>query len=232
METLTSILNHQYEKLKVYGDLIQKNPITFEQVGELSGDVLFYTDEDFNLQYLNREGRDWIGLPPGSSKNMEIEFNEKFFHPDTLQYELPKVRDFFKNQQIGTVYSNYQQVFNSKINAYCICLVIFKKFKSVCFGYLTMTIPISKFLGLNKKIQRIIAEELFRDCHRCQFNQLTERESEILKLLAIGRNNPEISDELFISRHTVEKHRKNINRKLGIHGFKDILDYAYAFDLV
>lgn len=65
-----------------------------------------------------------------------------------------------------------------------------------------------------------------------QYEKLTERESEILKLLAIGRNNPEIAHELFISRHTVEKHRKNINRKPGIHGFKDILDCAYAFDLV
>ena len=232
METLTSILNHQYENLKVYEDLLQSNELTFEQVGELSREVFFYTDEDFNLRYLNKEGRDWIGLSSGNPKNMELDFNEKFYHPDTLQYELPKVRNYFKHQQVGSIYSNCQQVFNSKINGYCICLVIFKKFKSVCFGYLTMTIPISKFVGLNKKMQRIISEEVFRDCHRCQFNQLTERESEILKLLAIGRNNPEISDDLFISRHTVEKHRKNINRKLGIHGFKDILDYAYAFDLV
>lgn len=101
-------------------------------------------------------------------------------------------------------------------------------FKSVCFGYLTVTVPISKFVSLNKKMQRTITDELFRDIQRCQFAQLTDRESKILKLLAIGRNNPEISDDLFISRHTVEKHRKNINRKLGIHGFKDILDYAYA----
>jgi DNA-binding CsgD family transcriptional regulator len=232
METLTSILNQQYENLKVYEDLLQNNQLSFEQVGELSGDVLFYTDEDFNLRYLNREGRDWIGLSHGDSNNIERDFNEKFYHPDTIQYELPKVKNFFKNQQLGSIYSNYQQVFNSQIDSYCICLVIFKKFKSVYFGYLTLTIPISKFVGLNRKMQRIISEEMFRDCHRFQFEQLTERESEILKLLAVGRNNPEISDDLFISRHTVEKHRKNINRKLGIHGFKDILDYAYAFDLV
>lgn len=232
MDTLSYILDDQYENLKVYEDLLKNNQLTFEQVGELSGEVLFYTDEDFNLRYLNKEGRDWIGQSPGNSNNIERDFNEKFYHPDTLQYELPKVKNFFKNQPLGSIYSNYQRVFNSKINSYCICLVIFKKFKSEYFGYLTMSIPISKFVGLNKKMQRIISEEMFRDCHLCQFNQLTERESEILTLLATGRNNPEISDDLFISRHTVEKHRKNINRKLGIHGFKDILNYAYAFDLV
>ncbi len=232
METVTSILNQQFENLKVYEDLLQNNQLNFEQVVELSREILYYTDEDFNLRYLNKPGRDWIGLSSGKTSIKELDFNEKFYHPDTLQYELPKVRNFFKNQQSGSIYSNYQQVFNSKINAYCICLVIFKKFKSVCFGYLTMAIPISRFVGLNKKLQRVISEEVFRDYHRFQFEQLTERESEILKLLATGRNNPEISDELYISRHTVEQHRKNINKKLGIHGLKDILDYAYAFDLV
>lgn len=99
-------------------------------------------------------------------------------------------------------------------------------------GYLTMIIPISHLECLNKKMRRVISEENFRINHRTKFEQLTERESEILRILATGKNNPEISDELFISRHTVEQHRKNINRKLNIHGLKEILDYAYAFDLV
>jgi DNA-binding CsgD family transcriptional regulator len=232
METITSILNQQFEKLQVYEDLLQNNQLNFEEVGELSREILFYTDEDFNLRYLNKPGRDWIGLSSGMSAIKESEFNERFYHPDTLQYELPKVRNYFKNQQLGSIYSNYQQVYNSEINAYCMCLVIFKKFRSVCLGYLTITIPISKFVGLNKKLQRVISEEVFRDYHQDQFEQLTEREAEILKLLALGKNNPEISDELYISRHTVEQHRKHINKKLGIHGLKDIMDYAYAFDLV
>ncbi|MEX2566055.1 MAG: LuxR C-terminal-related transcriptional regulator [Cyclobacteriaceae bacterium] len=232
METLTSILNQQYENLDIYEDLLQNNEMTFEQVGELSREILFYTDEDFNIRYLNKQGRDWFGLSPGRPTFNELAFFEKFYHPDTLQFEIPKIRNYFKNQRLGSIYSNYQQIFSSRANAYCICLVILKKFLSVSVGYLTLTIPISQFDSINKKMQRVISEEMFRDFHRAQFEQLTDRESEVLKLLATGKSNPEISNELFISRHTVEQHRKHINKKLGIHGLKDILDYAYAFDLV
>lgn len=38
----------------------------------------------------------------------------------------------------------------------------------------------------------------------------SKRELQILRLLALGKNTPEIADELFISKHTVETHRKNI----------------------
>ncbi|MEX2512663.1 MAG: LuxR C-terminal-related transcriptional regulator [Cyclobacteriaceae bacterium] len=229
METFTSILNQQYDDLNYYEDLLLNNRLTFEQVGELSREILYFTDEDFNIKYLNKHGRDWFGI---SNSEIELALIKKFYHPDTLQYEFPKIRNYFKNQLLGSIYSNYHQIFSCKNNSYCICLVVLKKLQSVSIDYLTLTIPITSFDSLNKKMQRVISEEIFRNNHRELFQQLTDRESEILKLLATGKNNPEISHVLNISRHTVEQHRKNINKKLCIHGLKDILDYAYAFDLV
>ena len=46
---------------------------------------------------------------------------------------------------------------------------------------------------------------------------LSPREKEVLKLVTQGLNNTEISQELFISRFTVETHVKNIFHKLDIH---------------
>ena len=45
---------------------------------------------------------------------------------------------------------------------------------------------------------------------------LTTREREILKLIAQGKSNQDISTELFISEHTVKTHISNLFRKLGI----------------
>ena len=47
-------------------------------------------------------------------------------------------------------------------------------------------------------------------------DELTEREREVLELMAEGRSNKAIGQQLFITEHTVEKHVKNILGKLRI----------------
>jgi DNA-binding NarL/FixJ family response regulator len=46
--------------------------------------------------------------------------------------------------------------------------------------------------------------------------QLTDREQEIVRLIAAGASNPEIARELFLSRKTVERHVSNVLRKAGV----------------
>jgi DNA-binding CsgD family transcriptional regulator len=46
--------------------------------------------------------------------------------------------------------------------------------------------------------------------------QLTEREQEIVRLIAAGASNPEIAQQLFLSRKTVERHVSNVLRKAGV----------------
>ena len=55
---------------------------------------------------------------------------------------------------------------------------------------------------------------------------LTQREREILKLIAEGHKNKEIADYLFISLKTVEKHRANLMKKLGLHNAAALTAYA------
>jgi len=55
---------------------------------------------------------------------------------------------------------------------------------------------------------------------------LTERETEILKLVALGNASKEIADKLSISTHTVITHRKNITEKLGIKSISGLTVYA------
>jgi DNA-binding NarL/FixJ family response regulator len=55
---------------------------------------------------------------------------------------------------------------------------------------------------------------------------LTPREREVLKLVAEGKSNKEISDLLFISIRTVENHRANIMNKLNIKKTADLIRFA------
>jgi DNA-binding NarL/FixJ family response regulator len=59
-----------------------------------------------------------------------------------------------------------------------------------------------------------------------QDNQLTVREQEVLQQLAKGESNKQIAKALDLSVRTVETHRLNIKRKLGIEGQAELIKYA------
>ena len=56
--------------------------------------------------------------------------------------------------------------------------------------------------------------------------QLTEREKDIVRLIADEYTSREIGEKLFISYHTVERHRKNIIAKLGVKNVAGLVKYA------
>lgn len=61
---------------------------------------------------------------------------------------------------------------------------------------------------------------------------LTAREREVLTLIAEGNSNQEIADSLRLSRKTVESHRANIMRKLGLHDVTELVKYALRTGLI
>ncbi len=60
---------------------------------------------------------------------------------------------------------------------------------------------------------------------------LTRREKEILQLIAKGRTSLEIAKQLKISRFTIDTHRKNIHKKLGIKSNTGLVNYALKYKL-
>jgi DNA-binding NarL/FixJ family response regulator len=62
--------------------------------------------------------------------------------------------------------------------------------------------------------------------------QLTERECEVMRLLADGMSSKEAATQLHISIRTVESHRININRKLGFNSIANLVHYAIRHGIV
>jgi DNA-binding NarL/FixJ family response regulator len=61
---------------------------------------------------------------------------------------------------------------------------------------------------------------------------LTARETEVVKLVAEGLSNRQIAEELVISEKTVQRHRANIMKKLGMHDRVELTRYAIRSGLV
>lgn len=68
--------------------------------------------------------------------------------------------------------------------------------------------------------------------NRSNDEELSIRECEILKEVALGKTNKEIADELFISTHTVITHRKNITKKLNIKTVSGLTVYAILNNII
>jgi two-component system, NarL family, response regulator NreC len=61
---------------------------------------------------------------------------------------------------------------------------------------------------------------------------LSEREHEVMRLLALGHTNQEIATRLFISVRTAETHRAHIMRKLGLSTRAELVRHALAQGLL
>jgi DNA-binding NarL/FixJ family response regulator len=74
-----------------------------------------------------------------------------------------------------------------------------------------------------------VADGLFGGKNRVDVEKaaaLTARETEVLRLVAVGHGNAEIAERLHISAKTVEVHKSNAMRKLGLTGRVDVIRYG------
>lgn len=67
---------------------------------------------------------------------------------------------------------------------------------------------------------------------RAQFERLTTREQDVLRLIAAGYNAPEIGEQLFISAKTVDTYKQRINEKLGFTHRSDFVKLALKLGLI
>jgi two-component system response regulator NreC len=85
-------------------------------------------------------------------------------------------------------------------------------------------------------VSRLLSEEFVTQLRRRgltdSYELLTDREREVLLLLAQGRTNKEVATDLSVGVSTVETHRANLMQKLGLHSTAEIVLYAVRKRLI
>jgi DNA-binding NarL/FixJ family response regulator len=90
-----------------------------------------------------------------------------------------------------------------------------------------------KYLG--REVSEVITSGYVRSIdinHATEKESLSKREVEILKHIAEGLGNKEISEKLFISIRTVESHKNHIMQKLGFRSLAEMVRYAIKKGLI
>lgn len=83
--------------------------------------------------------------------------------------------------------------------------------------------------------KEIVADYLIRvqqGAEQDSHDHLTDRERQVLILIAEGHTNLEIAEALCIAIKTVERHRENLMRKLNLHSRTELVKYAIRKDLI
>lgn len=123
---------------------------------------------------------------------------------------------------------------------------IFNAIKAGASGYLPKTANRAELIGAVRQaaqgneyfagtISNIILKSYIRQAkqdNEASDQKLTPRETEILRLFAGGKSNPEIADELFISVRTVESHKNHIMQKFELKTTVDLIKFAIRCKII
>jgi len=128
--------------------------------------------------------------------------------------DMNQVRKLKQSQQITTICLNWPEIIHSK---------------SFIYDYhISLWAPKGEYYDLLAPLMTS-QETLQTEKNK---NELTARETDVVRSIALGLTNKEMADKLHISIHTVISHRKNITAKLGIKSISGITVYAILSKLV
>ncbi len=192
----TMLLNYQ-EDMEVVGTAADGRQ-AFEKVKALSPDVLLLD----------------LSMPPGESG----------------LFAASKIHDVFPEVKILilTMYDDEEYITHT--------------FKSGALGYILKNSPDDELIKairtvakgeryidpvlMNETFEKFLATDEIPEHDREPFNILTQRELEILPLVAKGYGNKDIAEMLFISVKTVEAHKSRIMDKLDLGSRPELVEYA------
>jgi len=219
--------NDLQEKLNALIDLLSKknllNPENIKSnsfLNEINNSDLMITLHDVDLYRpicINNKMAEFYGFDKNWLKGMDHLYYIKTIHSSTY-YTLLESISFFKKDRKDFLNLEYKLLFKKKewkrVIGSTKTLIRDKKGRPKY----AITVAI-----LNDSGREIAKENLF--------HMLSERETEIAKLLAIGLSKKEIADSLFIAESTVATHTKTIYKKLKINKISELIALADKYPL-
>jgi len=171
--------------------------------------VLTKTGQLYNIQLTNT-------ISELQQVNLRTKVDLIFINPILIQNQLKEFqslkKEFDSTLWLGIVYTFFDQFI----------LAEFDETVSINDSPEKITSSIERLLIAHQKTNHATTQQ----------ETLSDRETDVLKLLVEGNANKEIADKLNISPHTVISHRKNISQKIGIKSVAGLTIYAVVNNIV
>lgn len=203
---------------------------------DIPGVIIIHDIRDASVVYMSKRGLEQLNVTLDDLKKLGPDYNEQFFNPEDARDYVPKIMGLIERNNNDESISYFQQV---RLSAQADWVwhasstrIFFRNDNGQPLLTITISIPIDASHHLSNKVERLLQENTFLKKYKDVFSGLTNREKEVLKLMAMGCNSSEIADRLFISESTASTHRRNIKSKLNAKNNYDITLFAQAFDLI
>jgi DNA-binding CsgD family transcriptional regulator len=203
---------------------------------EIPGVVIVHHIPTFAVEYISDRGLNYFGITLDEIRALGERYHPKYFNQEDATDYLTKVIAMIEKNDMQEMASYFQQVRRSTNAPWTWHFSTTKIFMQDDDGKpllsITIALPVDARQHISAKLERLLGEHIFFRKNQELFTSLTGREKEILTLLALSLSAAEIAEKLVISIHTVETHRKNLRKKLGITSTYELNKFANAFDLI
>ena len=215
----------------------RKGIISITDVGDFFPVGVLINGRNGENLYMNTISEQILGYSAEETRELGKDYAKAIQYDEKDAREiLNEIDDFFHCQDDSAILSQFQRLRPKHKKGYewmyIASKLICEKPDQPASKRLLIAAPVSHMAKMNSKITRVLEENLYMKKNFKRFAALTKREKEVLSLVAVGKESKEIGEMLFISRYTVEQHRKNISKKLEHRNYAELIQFAMAFDLI
>lgn len=230
--TEQEIIESQEQSLYLLENQIVSKNIQIKDIAEfIPGFVHINNLEDISIEFVNNSLENFFDRSSDEIVALKENFFLEICHSSVFESLFPNLSKFYENGDEKKVMGFFQRLRRNK-EAEFQDLIGFTKISKKLNCFISIENPIGIFDKMAVKMNKLVDDNEFLRKNFRKFASLTKREIEILKLIGNGTARNDIADLLFISKHTLDNHRKNIREKLQIKNSAELYRYIYAFDLI
>lgn len=196
--------------------------------------ILLFENNSYSLAYPNRVTHEFLGADETEYLDLGFQFVLKSTHPDNIDSVYMLIK-FFNDPSNRSNTFTHTLCLNTKNGwewiYYMVKPVTLNKDGTVRY-LIALGVSLDDLLENEKHVHQSINSSSLYEENMDLYNSLTEREKEVLKLIAMELTSKEIGELLFISPLTVDTHRKHLIEKLKVKSSIGLIKYALLFNLV
>ena len=187
--------------------------------------------DTINLLYLEEKGCEFYGQSLEDIQKAGPEFLQNIVHPTDLMHCVDLLVKFATEEDETKILCYNQRLKllgTEEYQTYFTCAKInLEKRIFQC-----VTTPMTNIKEFSSEVTSILDTSQYIDLHTKLYTQFSKREREVIKWVCKGYTVNQIGEILFLSPHTIEKHKKNIYKKSNFTSKSQLVEFSINFSII